>query len=795
MTMQAAGVLKSVSWLNPASLLSRSGVKFKLQLAFAAAALMTVVASAVAIVSFRSIESNVQRVAQHQVPLMTEALRLSVMSGEISAAAARFVSASNVRDQRAIASHIEDRSIQLRTTIDRLRGDAGKASFGAVETASRLMESNLSDLDTVIMAKSNLRLRLDKKLETLHRVHSRIAEELTPIVDKSYFEVVTRADKIGRSDDGRPAKVEELVNTYLNDFRNALELKIRIHLMASLLSDGSIAKDETALLNIVARFEESINLILFVAQSLKNDDIRKSLDEFFELGRAEENIFALRRQEISVTAGAVRVIEDNVKIQKQLDEAVSALVRETETAMTGGTSRLLDELAWDRMLLIAVALASLLAAAAIAYFYVQRSLIRRLTGLGACMRRLSAGDNAVEVAAAKDQDELGEMGRALVVFRDAAVEKLRLEAQSAEDRRLADEERRRNEAARAEAAVQVRKVVEGLGRGLERLARGDLTYRVREDWAGEYRKIQDDFNGAIDQLHETLKSIAESTREVSNAASEISASTTDLSQRTEEQAASLEETSASMEEIAATVKKNAENARHADTLTRETRAVADRGGQVVSEAVSAMARIEESSRRIADIISVIDEIARQTNLLALNAAVEAARAGEAGRGFAVVASEVRSLAQRSSQAAKDIKELITDSSGQVQDGVALVNKAGQSLAEITQSVRQVADIVADIANASSEQASGLDQITRALSQMDEVTQQNSALVEENAATAKTLEDQQSAMSERVGFFRFAHTGEAAGSDEADPVSGVVDQLRAVAARMHDAERAPAARRA
>jgi methyl-accepting chemotaxis protein len=203
------------------------------------------------------------------------------------------------------------------------------------------------------------------------------------------------------------------------------------------------------------------------------------------------------------------------------------------------------------------------------------------------------------------------------------------------------------------------------------------------------------------------------------------------------------------------VKKNAENAQAANQSASGTRDVADRGGQVVAKAVDAMARIEESSRKISDIIGVIDEIARQTNLLALNAAVEAARAGDAGRGFAVVASEVRSLAQRSSQAAKDIKDLITNSNTEVKEGVSLVNSAGNSLSQIMESVKQVADIVADIATASAEQATGLDQVNKALTQIDEMTQQNSALVEENAATAKTLEQQAAAMKERVAFFRLA----------------------------------------
>jgi methyl-accepting chemotaxis protein len=282
----------------------------------------------------------------------------------------------------------------------------------------------------------------------------------------------------------------------------------------------------------------------------------------------------------------------------------------------------------------------------------------------------------------------------------------------------------------------------------------DLTQRIpMEGKSGDIAQLCEGVNGLLDTMVNVVADIKSAASEVSSAAAEISTSTTDLSQRTEEQAASLEETSASMEEISATVKKNAENAQQANQFASSTREVAGRGGEVVAKAVSAMSRIEESSRKISDIISVIDEIARQTNLLALNAAVEAARAGEAGRGFAVVASEVRSLAQRSSQAAKDIKDLITSSSSQVQEGVELVNKAGSSLTEIVDSIKKVAQIVADIAAASEEQSTGIDQVNTALTQMDEVTQQNSALVEENAATAKTLEQQSAAMNERVGAFK------------------------------------------
>ena len=313
--------------------------------------------------------------------------------------------------------------------------------------------------------------------------------------------------------------------------------------------------------------------------------------------------------------------------------------------------------------------------------------------------------------------------------------------------------------------IQVCRPLVALISPLESLAGGDFRAKIdgieRQDEVG---KIAQAVSQMADRVRRTVENIKSSAQEVTNASGEIATATTDLSQRTEEQAASLEETSAAMEELSATVRKNAENAQMASQDASNTRGVADRGGEVVARAVDAMAKIEESSRKISDIIGVIDEIARQTNLLALNAAVEAARAGEAGRGFAVVASEVRSLAQRSSQAAKDIKDLITNSNGQVKDGVELVNKAGESLTDIVESIKKVAVVVADIANASAEQATGIDEINKALSQMDNVTQQNSALVEENAATAKTLEQQAFSMREQVSYFQ---TGEG-GSSPARP---------------------------
>jgi methyl-accepting chemotaxis protein len=299
----------------------------------------------------------------------------------------------------------------------------------------------------------------------------------------------------------------------------------------------------------------------------------------------------------------------------------------------------------------------------------------------------------------------------------------------------------------------------------------DLSHTMQRDEVG---RIAAAVAAMAERVRATVMEIERATREVTTASDEISASTTDLSQRTEEQAASLEETSAAMEEIAATVHKNAENAAAVHQAASTTHAIAGRGGEIAGKAVKAMARIEDSSRRIADIIGVIDEIARQTNLLALNAAVEAARAGEAGRGFAVVAAEVRSLAQRSSQAAKDIAQLITTSSGEVKDGVALVDQAGAALTEIIDSVKAVADTVSDIASASREQSVGIEQVNKALTQIDDVTQQNAALVEENAATARVLSDMANAMRAHVAFFKLGDEGDeedvAIATEEAVPAA-------------------------
>ncbi len=292
-------------------------------------------------------------------------------------------------------------------------------------------------------------------------------------------------------------------------------------------------------------------------------------------------------------------------------------------------------------------------------------------------------------------------------------------------------------------------------RVIQCMADNDLTQTMDGEYKGEFLLLQEAINSSIGSLQSTVSSIRKASKNISTASSEIAQGNTDLSQRTEEQAASLEETASSMEELTSTVKQNADNAREANTLAAKTRKQAEKGGDVVNLAIDAMAEINASSKKIADIISVIDEIAFQTNLLALNAAVEAARAGEQGRGFAVVASEVRNLAQRSAAAAKEIKSLIKDSVTKVEDGTNLVDESGNTLQEIVTMVKKVSDIIAEIAAAGQEQSSGIEQVNKAVTHMDEATQQNAALVEEAAAASESLDEQCHSLDQMVRVFKLS----------------------------------------
>jgi methyl-accepting chemotaxis protein len=430
-------------------------------------------------------------------------------------------------------------------------------------------------------------------------------------------------------------------------------------------------------------------------------------------------------------------------------------------------------------------------AAAVAFS--RRAIIKPLLDLGSVMDRLTAGDNGVDVPHTKRSDEIGAMARAVAVLRESSekVALLQQQEQAAGAARLARAQSMEavvsdvGEVVAAAAAgdfsarlqieqadEQMQKLVAGINeinavvdsatsefaRALSAVAGGDLTVRVDAAYRGKFAELKGAINETVDRLSSTVRTIQVTSADVGLAAREINMGADDLSKRTEEQASSLEETAATTEELAASVKASAQASKDAAGIANDAMQAAQSGGVIAGQAVDAMARIESASQKISDIIRVIDDIAFQTNLLALNAAVEAARAGDAGKGFAVVASEVRTLAQRSSAAAKDISGLISSSNMEVGEGVKLVRQAGDQLSQILGHSRKVAATIADISAAAGEQANGIDEMSQAVAHLDEMTQANAALSEQSAASAASLSSRIGQLNDLVAAFKTGHDG-------------------------------------
>ncbi|MBX4959396.1 HAMP domain-containing protein [Rhizobium lentis] len=434
---------------------------------------------------------------------------------------------------------------------------------------------------------------------------------------------------------------------------------------------------------------------------------------------------------------------------RQASAKIKATAREKSNALAAVRADANSDL---KMTLLAGGIVASLAAAVLAWL-MSRTIVRPVVGMTAAMDRLAGGQNDIEVPAVERGDEIGRMAQSVLVFKQAAIEKLRLAGETDRMRDDAERQRQASDEQKAREEGELRHAVDALAGGLAGLAIGDVAARLQTPFAPQYDSLRNDFNNAVEKLQAALQSVGRNASAINAGAGEIRSAADDLAHRTEQQAAAVEETAAALEQVTTTVRDSAKRAEDVGNLVERTRLGAEKSGDVVRKAVSAMQQIEKSSGEISNIIGVIDDIAFQTNLLALNAGVEAARAGEAGKGFAVVAQEVRELAQRSAKAAKEIKDLITNSGTHVQTGVTLVGETGKALEAIVAEVQEINRNVNAIVTATREQSIGLQEINTAVNNMDQGTQQNAAMVEQQTAASHALAQEASALDELLRQFK------------------------------------------
>jgi methyl-accepting chemotaxis protein len=494
-------------------------------------------------------------------------------------------------------------------------------------------------------------------------------------------------------------------------------------------------------------------------------DFAGRLDKIYSNARQGADLGLQNANEAAVMVMAV-IDPDIASLSKDISTLVDshsaqtkAMVEAADKASTTGT-------------IFSILFGVISAGAALVFaLWIGRSKISApLTNLSKTMETLAQGSVDVDVVGAQRKDEVGAMARSVQVFKDNALALRTAEAAQQRASAETESERRRNQETAEAAAREQAFVMENIATGLNRLAEGDLTYRVDQEFPEAYKRLQNDFNGAITQMEEAMRTIVTAASSIGAGSDEIASAADDLSRRSEQQAASLEETAAALDEITATVKRSSAGAVEASKVVGSTRADAERSSVVVRGAVDAMNQIEKSSQSISQIIGVIDEIAFQTNLLALNAGVEAARAGEAGRGFAVVAQEVRALAQRSADAAKEIKTLISTSTQQVGQGVSMVGQTGEALQAIVSKVGEIDSLVSEIAASGAEQATGLNQVNAAVNQMDQTVQQNAAMVEQSTAASHSLKGEAGNLMQMISRFQVSGGSTAARAPARRPMA-------------------------
>ena len=548
-------------------------------------------------------------------------------------------------------------------------------------------------------------------------------------------------------------------------------------------ANRTLQSGRAAIADLMISFTDEANSAATAEIAASRAGFVEQMDEAIRILPANANLSALKTGGLAIydvnCARAVALAksslsqEDNMVAQRAFLEECKPgfssigpqFVAITNDVTHGALARS-DELTGDSVATsrttVAAVIIGFLMIAGIGFIAVRKWLVTPVRSLAATMNTLAEGNLTALVEGTDRRDEVGAMARAVQVFKDNGLKARVVESEARQTRDASEAERERVAAIDRQRAAEMAEATKGLAEGLRRLSAGDLTVQLDQAFAVDFEGLRTDFNAAVAQLRETLSSVSQAVGAIDGGSRELSESASDLSRRTEQQAASLEETAAALDEITTNVSNSAKRTEEARTVAIAANQSAQQSGQVVADAVDAMERIEASSNQISNIIGVIDEIAFQTNLLALNAGVEAARAGEAGKGFAVVAQEVRELAQRSANAAKEIKGLIRHSAGEVEGGVRLVKATGEALKVIEGHIVSINEQLDAISTSAREQSVGLAEVNTAVNQMDQVTQQNAAMVEEATAASASLASEADRLRQLIHRFQLGHGGVLAG---------------------------------
>ena len=612
---------------------SRFGISAKLQFAFGIVASLTVIAAVMALLSFSTVEDVLRQFTNQQVPVMTDSMRLSVISGDISAAAARFISAKTTDDQEMTLALIARKRGDLKLVMDRLKKVNGEsADFEKYVALSQRLEANIADLEEAIADSTNLHAQISTLLDGLHRVHVQVIEKISQI----------------------------------NDRRQALEISDKANLIVSLISEGSIVKEATQLQPIQERFNAAIESLSKATATFGNDDIKKTTDQLRHFGQGATNVFARRARDLFITTRVDGIIDANVAIQRELDAAVAALVSVAENGMERGTTALFENIDHSRMLLLLVVIASIIAAG-VAVNYVQRKLVLRLLATGHAMRQLSSGEVNFTVPQANERDEIGQMARALEVFRAGEIE-----------RRGFAERERAEQIQQRERAAAVDRII------------------------GEFRAT---VSNAIGTVTDNVARMEETARNLSTIAHEAD-------QQAHSVSASSEETSTNMRTMVDASDQLDGSIREINQQATQAHSVVQRATELARSTDQLVGQLSAGADRIGDVVRLIRDIAEQTNLLALNATIEAARAGESGRGFAVVAAEVKALAGQTAGATEDIGMQVASIQNLTSDTVSAIGSISKVMNDIDL-------ITAAIATAVQQQTSSTETIVQNVQQASE----------------------------------------------------------------------------